>query len=128
MHGSCHASFTVDSFAIDESDHGEAAVLHPGSYAVVQCEVESFLRCLQTDPASFGEAGGHFSLAMEGGVTFAGEVQVDHNMEVVAWNLKSGTYTLPNSVAPQCGLPMHLYWEFVEDFKPEDHRVHLHNV
>ena len=41
-------------------------------------------------------------------------------MGVVAWNVKSGTYMLPNSVAPQCGLPMHLYWECAGDIKLED--------
>ena len=65
-----HPPEAVDSVAVDESDHGEATVLHPGSYVVVQCEGGSFLRCLQTDPASFGEAGGHLSLAMEDGVIY----------------------------------------------------------
>ncbi len=95
--------------------------LDAGSYAVVKCSGEEFLRAILTAPSRFGEAGGHAGLASGSPVEFAGEVKLDCNMKLLAWNLMSGTYALPGECASQAKLPMDRYWRFV----PKDEAPHL---
>ena len=80
------------------------------SYAVVKCQGERFLRGILTHPAKLGEAGGHAGLASGAPVEFAGEIKIDADGRLLAWNLLSETYDIPHEYAEQSGLPMDLYW------------------
>ena len=107
-----------DAAHIGVVDDGEEVQLRHGTYAVVKVQGEPFYRALFTDPAQYGDAGGHPALAFEGPVVFAGEVKLDHTMCVTAWNLKSGTYAIPHRHRGQSELPDHVYWQFIGDFNP----------
>ncbi|CAK0861635.1 unnamed protein product, partial [Prorocentrum cordatum] len=88
--------------------------LRPGTYAVVKCWGEDFLRMVNAEPAALGEACGHAGLAAMMPVAFAGEVEVDGNMHLAAWTNVSGTYQVPSKLAKQSGLPPNLFWKFVD--------------
>ncbi len=107
-----------DAAHIGVADGGEEVQLRPGTYAAVKVQGGSFYMALFTDPAQYGDAGGHPALAFEGPVVFAGEVKLDHTMCVTAWDLKSGTFAIPRRHRGQSELPDHLYWQFIENFDP----------
>ena len=90
-------------FKWDGGESTETVQLAAGAYAVVKCLGEQTFRMLQTDPARFGEAGGHPQLAAEQPVVFAGEVELNGAMQVQAWTTVSGMYQLPDTYAAQSG-------------------------
>ena len=87
--------------------------LRPGAYAILRCEDEDFFRALNTEPARFGEAGGHAGLASQQPVLFAGEVEVSAEGLLERWNNLSGTYQFPDRLVGQASLPLSLFWRFV---------------
>ena len=72
--------------------------LRPGAYAIVRCEDEDFFRALNTEPARFGEAGGHAGLASQQPVLFAGEVEVSAGGMLERWK------NFPGPTSSQTGL------------------------
>ncbi|CAK0814461.1 unnamed protein product [Prorocentrum cordatum] len=92
----------------------EDAQLPEGSYAAVKCLDEDFFRLLNTEPAMFGEAGGHSALAAERPVVFAGELCLGVGMQLSAWNNVSGTYQIPFEASWQSNLPQEIGWKFLD--------------
>ncbi|CAK0878703.1 unnamed protein product, partial [Prorocentrum cordatum] len=92
----------------------EDADTQRGTYAADRCTGEDFSRMLDAPPAELGEAGGHAGLASERPMVFAGEVQINHRMELAAWTRVSGMHEIPNASVMQSGPPPDLPWRFLD--------------
>mmetsp|Transcript_27575 Transcript_27575/g.63446 ORF Transcript_27575/g.63446 Transcript_27575/m.63446 type:complete len:259 (+) Transcript_27575:102-878(+) len=98
---------------VQKEMHTRQVQLRPGSHAFVRCAGEKFLR-VAIASAPFGKASGHTSLAAEGPVLYAGELEVDAD-GLTRWNNMSGTYRPSADDAGLSLLPLEKLWRVVSE-------------
>ena len=90
---------------------GTDLTIKPGSHAFVRVPREDFIRVAKTT-SLFGKAAGHGILSDEKPVSFAGEIEISGDGELIRWNNVSGTYRFPQQYAAQAELPLDRFWDY----------------